>query len=129
MLVDYYPDARTTVLEREVYKKWKGPSERKTSTPTTAKRVGRPPVNLADYLIGVDVDSFKTELLPKVKGKKGTELGGIMRREIKDGRLSSKRGFIKAFLREFGLEDNLDGVRKYFKRRQPDILNYDDDAV
>lgn len=85
----------------------------------------RPEAKLADFLVGVDEDSFKREIAAKVQGKKGTAIGGVMASEVKKGRLKNKRGYIIAFLRAFGVEDQLQGVYKYFRRR-PDFKVYDD---
>lgn len=87
----------------------------------------RPEAKLADYLVGVDEDSFKREIAAKVRGKKGTAIGGVMASEVQKGRLLKKRGYIIAFLRAFGVEDQLQGVYKYFKRR-PDFKVFDDGA-
>lgn len=100
-----------------------------TSTTKTTGEAGRPKGQLSDFLDGVTLEDFKAELSPQLEGKKGAGIGEVMRKQIKNGRLLSKKGFIAAFLREFGLDEKfVDGIRKYFKRRQPDILKYDDGA-
>lgn len=111
----YYPDAE---------------NEPTTSTTKATGKAGRPKGQLSDFLDGVTVEDFKAEISPQLKGKKGAGIGEVMRKQIQNGRLLNKKGFIAPFLREFGLkEDFVDGITKYFKRRQPDILKYDDDAV
>lgn len=82
---------------------------------------------LSDYLVGVDEASFTAEISPKVQGKKGTAIGQVVHAEIKKGRLLNKRGYLVAFLRAFGVEDQLQGVYNYLKRR-PDTKVIDDDA-
>ena len=102
-----------------------------SSTATTTVEAHRPRVQLSEYLIGVTVDAFKDELSPKVQGRKATDIGKIIRKEVLSGRLSKKRGYITAFLRAFGLDNQntVNGVCKYFKRLQRGTKIIDDDAV
>lgn len=79
------------------------------------------------YLNGVDEASFTAEISPKVQGQKGTAIGKVIRAEVKKGRLKNKRGYLVAFLRAFGVEDQFDGTYKFLKR-YPDTTIIDDGA-
>ncbi|MBQ6073508.1 MAG: hypothetical protein IJK90_06315 [Bacteroidales bacterium] len=103
-------------------------SRREKNQSKTRGEAHRPTAHLSDYLIGVTVDAFRGDLSPKVRGKKGSAIGEIIRKEILAGRLLRKRGYVSAFLREFDLMEQKQGVCKYLRRRMPNKKVLDDGA-
>lgn len=116
MLVDYYPDARTTVVERERYTNWKNP-HRKTSTSTKGKSNQHSRSDRGfDYYVGCNFDtdfvrkSIKERLDDHKNGVKGgIEAARVFLDAIEEGEIIATT-MKKAFYKEF----NLSGTYKSF---------------
>ena len=121
-LVDYYPDARTTVLERERYKNWKNPL-RKTPTPTKGKSNQRSrPDRGFDYYVGSNFDadfvrdSIKKRLDDHTGGVKGgIEAARVFLAAIKKGEIIANTP-MKVFYKEFNLSGGYKGFTDGVKR-------------
>ena len=109
LLVDYYPDARTTVVEREVFKKWKGPSERKTSTAIKKDGGGGGLDKDFAYYVGSNFDvefvrdSIKKQMDNHSGGVKGGRAAAVVFMDaIEEGMIDANTP-MAVFYREFKL--------------------------